>query len=392
MAKQDQVVTLAAEELGGIMRQVAALHLQAAELLGNIRGIARAEHGKRKKGTAVSSLTDTELESVLSERIDVEDVRALMFLATATENVREDFREKMISLETVKLIAAAAPKVRAEALHVLARNRRLYPSDVKEIAKRIDLDPTSEWQQSERSRLTHLETLKDERLFSVKRGVDRLGVAFARFHDKFMRDDEGLVTLIETKTEAYKRAYNEVIARARSVLPEIEALFCQPTGTEATTPEVRKLGFAIAAVQRLARGGFAHNAGRGVVHSSEVVALGHALAYIGNAGAPPNEKRRAKHLKVLELCAGAGGMSIGLIGAGYEHAALFERNQDKVDTLRRNWPTWGVEKTDIRKISDARLRQYAGIDLLAAGLPCGPVNRPRGIPTCSSGCLTSSKS
>ncbi|MGA7328635.1 MAG: MT-A70 family methyltransferase [Rhodomicrobium sp.] len=80
-------------------------------------------------------------------------------------------------------------------------------------------------------------------------------------------------------------------------------------------------------------------------------------------------KAAPQPLTVLELCAGAGGQSLGLEQAGFEHAALVEIDADACRTLRQNRPDWNVIQGDITTF-DAKL--YRGADLLAGGLPCPP--------------------
>ncbi len=82
---------------------------------------------------------------------------------------------------------------------------------------------------------------------------------------------------------------------------------------------------------------------------------------------PPHRYR----LKAIEICAGAGGMSIGLERAGFEHVALIEYNADAAATLRQNRPDWNVIEADIRKI-DFKPYRSMDIDLVAGGVPCQP--------------------
>ena len=72
---------------------------------------------------------------------------------------------------------------------------------------------------------------------------------------------------------------------------------------------------------------------------------------------------------VLELCAGGGGQALGLESAGFHHAAAVEYEPQFCTTLRRNRPHWNVIQQDIRHL---RHQDFAGIDLLAAGVPCPP--------------------
>ena len=72
---------------------------------------------------------------------------------------------------------------------------------------------------------------------------------------------------------------------------------------------------------------------------------------------------------VLEICAGAGGQSLGLEQAGFEHVAAIEIDRDACATLRFNRPEWEIAEADVREV---RGRDFAGVDLLAGGVPCPP--------------------
>jgi DNA (cytosine-5)-methyltransferase 1 len=74
-------------------------------------------------------------------------------------------------------------------------------------------------------------------------------------------------------------------------------------------------------------------------------------------------------LTCLEICAGAGGQSLGLERAGFAHTAAVEIDPDACETLRRNRPDWDIRQADVRDIDGT---DFAGIDLLAGGVPCPP--------------------
>lgn len=74
-------------------------------------------------------------------------------------------------------------------------------------------------------------------------------------------------------------------------------------------------------------------------------------------------------LSVLEICAGAGGQSLGLEQAGYGHDVAVEIDPDACETLRLNRPSWTVEEKDVHDFDG---KPYKGIDLLAGGVPCPP--------------------
>ena len=78
------------------------------------------------------------------------------------------------------------------------------------------------------------------------------------------------------------------------------------------------------------------------------------------------------HYRVVEVCAGAGGQSLGLELAGFEHELSVELDQNACATLRHNRPQWKVAQGDAANPAVWRPDQYAGVDLLAGGVPCPP--------------------
>jgi DNA (cytosine-5)-methyltransferase 1 len=74
-------------------------------------------------------------------------------------------------------------------------------------------------------------------------------------------------------------------------------------------------------------------------------------------------------LTCLEICAGAGGQSLGLEQAGFAHLAAVEIDPDACQTLRLNRPAWHVEELDVHTFAG---HPFQGVDLLAGGVPCPP--------------------
>lgn len=74
-------------------------------------------------------------------------------------------------------------------------------------------------------------------------------------------------------------------------------------------------------------------------------------------------------MTTLEICAGAGGQSLGLEQAGFEPVALVENDAHACATLRANRPAWNVVEQDVTTFDGTPFR---GVDLLAGGVPCPP--------------------
>jgi DNA (cytosine-5)-methyltransferase 1 len=73
-------------------------------------------------------------------------------------------------------------------------------------------------------------------------------------------------------------------------------------------------------------------------------------------------------MNFIEVCAGCGGLSTGLIEAGFNPILLNEINKVYCKTIQENHPGVEISFDDINKID---LGKYKGsVDLLAGGVPC----------------------
>jgi DNA (cytosine-5)-methyltransferase 1 len=82
-------------------------------------------------------------------------------------------------------------------------------------------------------------------------------------------------------------------------------------------------------------------------------------------------------MRSIELFTGAGGLALGLAGAGFQHLALVERDEHSCETLRENqlrhvgdMSSWQISEQDIERFDFASIPE--DIELLAAGVPCQP--------------------
>jgi DNA (cytosine-5)-methyltransferase 1 len=74
----------------------------------------------------------------------------------------------------------------------------------------------------------------------------------------------------------------------------------------------------------------------------------------------------------VEICAGAGGQSLGLEMAGFAHELAVELDPNACRTLEHNRPQWKVAEGDVASSQVWDPARYQGIDLLAGGVPCPP--------------------
>lgn len=72
----------------------------------------------------------------------------------------------------------------------------------------------------------------------------------------------------------------------------------------------------------------------------------------------------------IEICAGAGGMALGLRRAGFQHKMLVELDEDACKTLGTAFGSTAVRQEDVANFDGSPFR--SGIDLLAGGVPCQP--------------------
>jgi DNA (cytosine-5)-methyltransferase 1 len=77
-------------------------------------------------------------------------------------------------------------------------------------------------------------------------------------------------------------------------------------------------------------------------------------------------------IEAIEICAGAGGQALGLERAGFEHALAVELDLHACNTLRANRPAWKIAEGDAASPEVWNPGSYAGIGLLAGGVPCPP--------------------
>lgn len=71
----------------------------------------------------------------------------------------------------------------------------------------------------------------------------------------------------------------------------------------------------------------------------------------------------------LDVCAGAGGLALGLEQAGFDPVLLIDNRPVACETLRANRPGWEVLEMDLLEFIPDEFPQVYDVDLLSAGLP-----------------------
>ncbi|MFJ3160340.1 DNA cytosine methyltransferase [Streptomyces kanasensis] len=81
------------------------------------------------------------------------------------------------------------------------------------------------------------------------------------------------------------------------------------------------------------------------------------------------EESRLERLGCLAVCAGAGGLALGLEQAGFDPVMLLDNRDVACETLRANRPEWKVLEADLLDFDPVDHQATYDVDLLAAGLP-----------------------
>ncbi|MFD5406354.1 DNA cytosine methyltransferase [Streptomyces griseorubiginosus] len=74
-------------------------------------------------------------------------------------------------------------------------------------------------------------------------------------------------------------------------------------------------------------------------------------------------------LTFVDVCAGAGGLAIGLERAGFTPKLLLDEDEDACRTLSTNRPDWNVLQADLVDFDPSEHPESQDVDLLSAGLP-----------------------
>lgn len=289
--------------------------------------------------------------------------------SSSLKGCEETLRKGRTSFTVVKALVSAEADARVEILARMEIGARISTKDITAIRKRL-----------KEAKLTPDEVMAKRNGKLTAAAARRQGaVAAADFQERLYE----FVREILPIKKAVDLCSDEIKSAAGALRAEFEGLF----GVDHRSPgelkprsRERDLASAHFALVQLNEGSlpWATDVGDWEEggHHPWLVSL---LSFTGRAPnapslgwtAPKTVAEAPERLTVVELCAGAGGMSIGLERAGFEHVGLFEFDRDAASTLRTNRPDWTVIEGDIKAL-DFTPYQTLGIDLVAGGLPCQP--------------------
>lgn len=316
--------------------------------------------------------------------MDAAESNAFLKFNETLKNSAKLLREARIQFPVLKALASADHETRSEAISRIAGGATLGTRDVSAIRANLRNRKMTEAELSATSAFKSSARLARRRAVDATRNVDK-GAAellslFDTYRSKNMIDERG--------SEAHAR----IRASAAALLPDFVSAYGSYDISLSNVLRMpmhaieRRLALAYAAIKALAEGRFGGEFGMALDMSSlETQWATHFEECIQpiTSRVSPNmfdivTKERApltslptQKLHVVELCAGAGGMSLGLEEAGYYPLALYEFDKHAAATLRLNRPLWNVVEGDIRQVDFTAYRS-AGVDLLVGGLPCQP--------------------
>jgi DNA (cytosine-5)-methyltransferase 1 len=282
----------------------------------------------------------------------------------------ETLRASRASFPVVKALLGAEDDAREEVLARMDLGARVDVGDISAIRKRL-----------RDSKLSPRQVVIDRNRKVVKAAARKRSLAAT---EAFQADLATLLMKLNgagTKERAALTSSESFRGDASALFHSFDQLFGSDPSAPVIGPDAVNLAAARDGLQRLSEGRFEgaeHYPDRRLTPDSNLEHALRKLAGLPTRGLielkglvlnelPPHRLR----LNAIELCAGAGGMALGLERAGFNHAALFEFDRHAAATLRLNRPQWNVLEEDIRSV-DFRPYRDKNIALVAGGLPCQP--------------------
>ncbi|TBY27426.1 DNA cytosine methyltransferase [Rhizobium leguminosarum] len=310
-----------------------------------------------------------------------EDIERLRKLSAAMDGQLREHLELLVqsrvSLRAIDALADAHEDVQASAVKLLDGGKVLRADEVAVLSELRQTKVTPEWMQWEQHRSSTLESLAQP---AVKEKIASLETKALAVVDELHRFDECWSdgTFDEYK-DMYEECHRSLVTKASLAFIEFEDVIGTGESLLALgTEDATYLAASYFALGQVSEGRFGYGYGLslrrdlGIGDLQLADALRELVPFDEYTQSVP---RKVAPLKVLELCAGGGGMALGLQAAGFQHLALYDNYKPAIKTLKTNQPHWPVRHRDVTNLTDEELASFGHVDLLAAGLPCGPGER-----------------
>ena len=329
--------------------------------------------------------------------ISKNDLPAMLAFPDCLGSHEPIMREKAVPLSVIKTLVRTSTETRERAILRLYAGQKLDSPDIARIEQnriRVKLGPEA---YAERSRCRALVSMASK---NARRQVPDFGERIGELLWKiqgfvwgqmgFPPDQNDPEPFCRNSGLAFDAAHDELKSLAGHALAEFERLYGAAHYRQGDPLPGKGNGIALAhlSLQRLANGRFGYDDGFDFKPGNPwATALQEALEYLlpkmdddepgHSAAAARGSETAGTHSrppKAIELCAGAGGQAIGLLGAGFQFAALYDSDPDAAATLDRNWQ-WPVRRKRLQDITEDELKQYGEIDLLSGGIECTEYSR-----------------
>gem|GEM_PF-6822634 len=332
----------------------------------------------------VKELHDVAGDSMLAENllrvragISPADTRSFNNVAELlTENA--SLKDKAISPETLRALSAMPRETRTPAVSAVAAGQLSDTQKLHEIGSFAEHLRDRGERSASLERKAYLEGLAQALVPQAVMGFEELA-------GELVEAIRGILYIYEAQNsiegfdyyseDDYADAHRDIRTLASLVLIDFETLFGEVESfldPPENDTQANMLDKACRALLRFVDGDFGHEGGFALDKKNNAVFCYDLFDAVRYLCVWPATERRGRHLqklRVLEFGAGAGGMAIGLMAAGFQHVALLEKMNTRFDTLKSNWPSWKVGTQCISEVSDVELERHRGIDLLAGSIP-----------------------
>ncbi len=282
---------------------------------------------------------------------------------------RELLTETPLFIGALEALILAPEAVQRKVLELVDRGELVRSDQISVLVEQHRRQKTPAWIQEEDERRARLEEIAEpaflQKLATLESFAAPVCDGMMRFQESWLHGE------FDDDEPFHDYCRKDLAAAALRTIAPFEDVF----GLSGQLPEEEPddVIAARSALRQIADGRFGDGFGIQVHMPGRVgIDLAQALSPLAPVDAIWRAEPPRKPLRVLELCGGAGGMSLGLQAAGFTHDAIYEKHKPSVASLKANQPHWPVRQSDIFALPDEELAAFRHVDLLAAGLPCGP--------------------